>query len=155
MWERATRASRSRNVPAISKHCCARRRYSSALLATTRGPRCTICDKRSRRRVVPDARKRCSGAATTGRRVGALTLDMRVVSVKERPRPADTGLEVDPYEAREVSGLTHKSINSVSETLASPGCGFVACLVLAHGLPLTMRLTGPSNRAGPARWGSF
>src|SRR6516164_2547922 len=32
MWARVTRASRSPNVRAISKHCCARRRYSSALL---------------------------------------------------------------------------------------------------------------------------
>jgi hypothetical protein len=34
MWERATRASRSRNSAAISRHCCARRRYSSALPTT-------------------------------------------------------------------------------------------------------------------------
>jgi hypothetical protein len=35
MWDRAARASRSLNVPAIARHCCARRRYSSPLLATT------------------------------------------------------------------------------------------------------------------------
>jgi hypothetical protein len=34
-------------------------------------------------------------------------------------------------------------------------CGFVACLVLAHGLPLTMRPTGLSNRAGSARRGAL
>src|SRR5215469_10021269 len=36
MWARVTRASRSPNARAISKRCCARRRYSSALLATRR-----------------------------------------------------------------------------------------------------------------------
>jgi hypothetical protein len=35
MWDRVTRASRSPNVRAISRHCCARRRYSSALLTAT------------------------------------------------------------------------------------------------------------------------
>jgi hypothetical protein len=35
MWARVTRASRSLNTAAISRHCCARRRYSSALLAKT------------------------------------------------------------------------------------------------------------------------
>ena len=37
-WDRVARASRSLNVPAISRHCCARRRYSSALLATAYCP---------------------------------------------------------------------------------------------------------------------
>src|SRR5262249_41178186 len=35
MWDRIARASRSPNVRAISRHCCARRRYSSALFGTT------------------------------------------------------------------------------------------------------------------------
>src|SRR5262249_52125128 len=34
MWDRVARALRSLNLRAISRHCCARRRYSSALLAT-------------------------------------------------------------------------------------------------------------------------
>src|SRR6516165_8398467 len=52
MWARVTRAPWSPNVRAISKHCCARRRYSSALLATIPLPVRPLDDKRGQRRSV-------------------------------------------------------------------------------------------------------
>ena len=36
---------------------------------------------------------------------------------------------MDPYEAREASGLTHQSVNSVPNTLASPRVAFGMAMV--------------------------
>src|SRR5262249_33430268 len=65
MWARVTRAPWSPNVRAISKHCCARRRYSSALLATIPLPVRPVDDKRSRRGSAQI--RACSGAANRHR----------------------------------------------------------------------------------------
>ena len=63
MWARVTRAPWSPNVRAISKHCCARRRYSSALLATIPLPVCPLDDKRWRRQLVRSDKTQQSPAA--------------------------------------------------------------------------------------------
>src|SRR5215831_15503829 len=55
VWHRLPRASRSLNVCAISKHCCARRRYFSALLATIPLPVHPLDDKRRRLELVRSA----------------------------------------------------------------------------------------------------
>jgi hypothetical protein len=55
MWARVTRASGSPNARAIFKHRCARRRYSSALLATTPLPIRPVGDKRRRLELVRSA----------------------------------------------------------------------------------------------------
>jgi hypothetical protein len=50
---RVAQALRSLNAPASSRHCCARRRYSSALLATTHCPvRPAVADERGLRHLV-------------------------------------------------------------------------------------------------------
>jgi len=72
IWDKTTRASRSPNVRAISKHCCARRRYSSALLATILQPVRTLDDKRGRRGLV---RTRASSSAAKSSPALARALD--------------------------------------------------------------------------------
>ena len=52
MWDRASRAWGLLNTAAIPRHCCARRRYSSALLATIRCPVRPVDDERGWRHLV-------------------------------------------------------------------------------------------------------
>ena len=56
---------------------------------------------------------------------------MRVVSAQKKGPGLlkDGALQVDPYEAREASGLTHQSLNSVPNTLASPRVAFGMAMV--------------------------
>ena len=53
------------HVRAISKHCCARRRYSSALLAAIRLPVRPVDDERSQRFWVPSGSSRQPQAPAT------------------------------------------------------------------------------------------
>ena len=84
MWARVTRASRSPNARAISKHRCARRRYSSALLATIPLPIRPIDDKRPRIGSVCWRRSWVGRAAPTCASAGSRTSVLRWPAMQRR-----------------------------------------------------------------------
>jgi len=93
MWARVTRASGSPNARAIFKHRCARRRYSSALLATTPLPIRPVGDKRRRLELVSVCWRRwwvgrvAPTCASAGSRTGVLCWPRDATSMR-RPRRA-------------------------------------------------------------------
>ena len=142
MWARVTRASRSPNARAISKHRCARRRYSSALLATIPLP---IDDKRPRIGSVCWRRSWVGRAAPTCASAGPRTGVLRWPTMQRRCVAQGAHVASPMVGGRlRRAGQRHTLVNALGRTSYSPTQGPPE----GFGTPL-------SRRPNPMPWAGF